>query len=47
MSDEIEMLKEEIGNAERKMAKHKVASSKSISKFSEILKALMGNLTQQ
>lgn len=47
LSDEIEALKEELGSAERKMAKYKVASSKSIVKFSEILKTLMGELSQQ
>lgn len=47
LSDEIEELKEELGVAERKMARHKVAASKSVGKFSEILKALMGSPGQQ
>lgn len=47
LSDEIEQLREELGSAERKMARHKVAASKSIGKFSEILKTLMGSIGQQ
>lgn len=47
LSDEVETLKEEIGNAERKTARQRAVASKSIGKFSEILKALMGSLSQQ